>query len=120
MKKILVLLALGAGMALPALAEAPKVKNGMLVDEDGMTLYTFDKDTAPGKSMCMGGCAAKWPMASADEYDKASGDWSIIKRDGGKRQWAYKGHPLYRWSMDKKAGDATGDGMGGMWHVAKP
>jgi predicted lipoprotein with Yx(FWY)xxD motif len=119
MKRILLLSALALGVALPALAEAPKTKNGMLVDEDGMTLYTFDKDMG-GKSVCEGPCAAKWPPAMADSYDKASGDWSLVKRMDGKMQWAYKGKPLYRWAMDKKAGDSSGDGMGGMWHIAKP
>ena len=107
-------------IALTAFAAAPKVMNGMLVDEHGMTLYVFDKDTTPGQSVCMGGCASKWPVAVAAENDKASGDWSIIQRSDGKHQWAYKGHPLYRWSMDMQAGDAKGDGIGGIWHVAKP
>ncbi|MDR8769500.1 hypothetical protein FEP86_05563 [Burkholderia multivorans] len=35
-------------------------------------------------------------------------------------QWAYNGRPLYRWKMDRKAGDAGGDGVGGVWHVAHP
>lgn len=120
MRRILILMLLGAGLSMSALAEVPKAVDGKLVDEDGMTLYMFDKDVKPGKSMCMGGCAGKWPAALADDYDKASGEWSFVKRDNGKRQWAYKGHPLYRWGMDKKPGDAMGDGMGGMWHVAKP
>ena len=29
--------------------------------EDGMTLYTFDPDTAPNKSTCNGDCATTWP-----------------------------------------------------------
>ncbi|KVD86290.1 hypothetical protein WS63_21020 [Burkholderia stagnalis] len=119
MKRILLVVALTAGASLPAAAEPPQVSGGKLVDEDHMTLYTFDRD-APGKSMCDSGCAASWPPALADAYDTASGAWSIVRRDDGKMQWAYKGHPLYRWSMDRKAGDAGGDGMGGMWHVARP
>lgn len=120
MRRTLIIMLLGAGLSMSALAEAPKAVKGKLVDEAGMTLYTFDKDVKPGKSACTDGCTSKWPAALADDYDKASGKWSFVKRDDGKRQWAYKGHPLYRWAMDKKAGDATGDGMGGMWHVAKP
>ncbi|MBN3817676.1 hypothetical protein G3N57_14125 [Paraburkholderia sp. Se-20369] len=119
MKRMLLVVALTAGVSLPAAAEPPQVSGGKLVDEDHMTLYTFDHD-ALGKSRCDSGCAASWPPARADAYDKASGAWSIVKRDDGKLQWAYKGHPLYRWSMDHKAGDAGGDGMGGMWHVARP
>jgi predicted lipoprotein with Yx(FWY)xxD motif len=119
MKSSLLWLVLGASVALPALAEAPEVMNGRLVDEHKMTLYTFAKDTA-GKSNCDAVCASKWPPAIADSYDKASGNWSLVKRDDGKQQWAYKGQPLYRWVMDKKPGDAGGEGMGGVWHAAKP
>ena len=41
-------------------------------------------------------------------------------RDDGVRQWAYKGKPLYTWSKDTKPGDASGDGVGGSWHIAAP
>ncbi|HDR9764226.1 TPA: hypothetical protein QDC44_008515, partial [Burkholderia cepacia ATCC 25416] len=37
-----------------------------------------------------------------------------------RKQWAYRGRPLYRWKQDRKPGDAGGDGIGGMWHVARP
>ena len=40
------------------------VKDGMLVDHKGMTLYTFDKDTG-GKSVCTGKCAENWPPLMA-------------------------------------------------------
>lgn len=119
MKRTLILLTLGSVMTLPAQAEPPKMMNGIAVDEHNMTLYVFDKDT-PNTSMCSGECAAKWPPAIADSYDKAMGDWGMVKRSDGKQQWAYKGRPLYRWSMDKKPGDMMGDGFNGMWHTVKP
>ena len=91
----------------------------VLTDSKGMTLYTFDRDTA-GKSNCNGQCAQNWPplMASADA--KASGDWTVVTRDDGSRMWAYKGKPLYTWVRDSKAGDTTGDGVNNVWRVAKP
>ena len=97
-------------------ADTPKGKT--FVDAKGMTLYTFDKD-AGGKSACNGPCAGNWPplMAAADA--KASGDWTIITRDDGSKQWAYKSKPLYSWSKDQKPGDMTGDGFNGAWHVVK-
>lgn len=105
-----------------AWAEQPKVGQGMLVDEDGMTLYTFDADAkaAGGASACAGACATIWPAATADSYDKPSGDWTLVKTADGKEQWAYKGHRLYRFSKDTKKGEANGDGFKGVWHVAKP
>ncbi|HEY9281249.1 MAG TPA: hypothetical protein VIP51_14340 [Eoetvoesiella sp.] len=108
-----------AGLAGAASAEVPKINNGQWVDENGATLYTFDKDTKD-KSACDAACAKNWPPALADSYDKASGEWSFVQTHDGKRQWAYKGQPLYRFMMDKKPGDATGDGIKGVWHIAKP
>ena len=107
--------------ALSAYAASPAVVgDGVLTGSNGMTLYTFDKD-ADGKSMCNGPCANNWPPLYATDSDKASGDFGIITRDDGKKQWALKGKPLYYWSKDQKPGDKTGDGfLNGAWHVAKP
>jgi predicted lipoprotein with Yx(FWY)xxD motif len=103
-----------------AYASPAMVADGMLTGSNGMTLYTFDKD-ADGKSMCNGPCATNWPPLYATDSDKASGDYSVITRDDGKKQWALKGKPLYYWSKDQKPGDKTGDGfLNNAWHVAKP
>lgn len=104
----------GAGPAAPAM-----VSGGMLTGSNGMTLYVFDKD-AGGKSMCNGPCATNWPPLYAMDGDMASGDYSVVARDDGKKQWALKGKPLYYWSKDQKPGDTTGDGFNNVWHVAKP
>lgn len=109
-----------ADMAAPAKTGSTAM-GPVLVDAKGMTLYTFDRDTTPGKSACNGQCAQNWPplMAAADA--KSMGDWSVITRDDGAKQWAYKGKPLYGWTKDQKPGDTTGDGfLNGAWHVAKP
>ena len=98
-------------------ATAPaKMENGALVGLNGMTLYVFDKD-ANGKSMCNGKCAENWPplMAKGD----ATGDFSVITRDDGSKQYAYKGKPLYYWVKDQKPGDKTGEGFNNVWHVAR-
>ncbi|AOE88193.1 hypothetical protein [Pseudomonas sp. TCU-HL1] len=112
----------GALLSWPLLglaAEPAMEKNGMLVDAKGMTLYTYDKD-AGGKSACNGQCAQNWPPLMAEAGAKADGEWSVVTRDDGSMQWAYDGKPLYTFVMDKKAGDVTGDGKMGVWHVAKP
>ena len=87
----------------------------------GMALYTVDKEPGgTGKSMCSGPCATNWPPLMAMDSDKASGDYSVITRDDGKKQWARKGKPLYYWAKDMKADDKTGDGFNGVWHGVKP
>lgn len=109
-----------AAFASSAATAAPaKVSDGALTNDAGRTLYTFERDTA-GKSACNGQCATNWPPLLAQSTDKADGDYSVITRDDGRKQWAYKGKPLYLWSKDQKPGDKNGDGVNNVWHVAKP
>jgi predicted lipoprotein with Yx(FWY)xxD motif len=109
-------------VASTAQAQAPAMKaaDGTMTDAKGMTLYVFDKDAAgSGKSACNGPCAALWPPVMATGDAKAAGDWSVVARDDGGKQWAYKGKPVYLWSKDAKAGDKTGDNFNNVWHVVK-
>lgn len=127
MKKTNPWLGLLAGLMLAACSttgagNAPaKLAGDALTGSNGMTLYTFDKDVAgSGKSVCNGPCAGNWPPLMASDSDMASGEYSIVTRDDGKRQWAFKGKPLYFWVKDIKPGDRTGDGVNNVWRVAKP
>ena len=96
------------------------VRNGVLATPSGATVYTFDKDTVgSGKSACNGPCAQLWPPVAAQAADAAGGDWSIVTRDDGSKQWAYKGAPIYTFSKDAKPGDTTGDKFKDIWHVIK-
>jgi predicted lipoprotein with Yx(FWY)xxD motif len=119
-----VALSVCAAAALAQTTEPAKVadtsKGKVLVDAKGMTLYTLDRDTAPNKSTCYQQCATNWPplMVSGDAKD--AGEWTVVARDGGGKQWAYKGKPLYFWKDDKKPGDVEGDNRGNVWHVAHP
>jgi len=116
---LMAVLALGAGAAL---AQAPATaQSGVLVDAKGMTLYTFDKDSAgSGKSVCNGPCEKNWPPLAVDAEDGAQGDWTVVTRDDGSKQWAYKGMPLYRYVKDTAPGEKKGDNFKDVWHVAKP
>ncbi len=105
---------------LPASLKTADTKLGkVLADNKGMTLYIFDKDV-PGKSNCKDKCATAWPPVMAGASAKATGKFSIITRDDGAKQWAHDKMPLYGWFKDKKPGDVTGDGVGGVWHVVHP
>ena len=115
------LLSIAALFAAVAHAEVPvKMAGGMLVNTAGMTLYTFDNDpVGAGKSMCNGPCAGLWPPAMATADAKPEGNMTIVTRDDGSKQWAYKGKPVYMYKSDMKAGDAMGDNFKNIWHVAK-
>ena len=121
-KTLLGMLAFLAGTATAWAGGAPvKAADGLLVGPNGMTLYIFDKDAAgSGKSVCNGPCATNWPPLAAAADATPAGDYSIVTRDDGAKQWAFKGKPLYYWTKDQKPGDKTGDGFNGVWKVATP
>lgn len=110
-----------AGCATMGSSAPVKYAGGVMVDSAGMSLYTFDKDPAgAGKSVCNGPpCTTLWGPLRASANDTAGGEFSVITRDDGAKQWAYKGKPLYLFSKDQKSGDKAGDGFNKIWHVVK-
>src|SRR5689334_10839024 len=107
-----------SSFAVSLLAPAAGHAASMLTAQNGMTLYTFDKDSG-GASACYQDCAKKWPPYAAKTGEKMGEGWSVVKRKDGSSQWAYDGKPVYFYADDKQKGDATGDGKGGVWHVVK-
>jgi predicted lipoprotein with Yx(FWY)xxD motif len=114
MKKTFISAALLALTVATAYAQ-PVMRDGVLADAAGRTVYTFDKDV-PGKSNCSGGCLAAWPAFMAKEGASAKGDFTLIDAAGGK-QWTVKGMPLYYFAGDSKPGERNGEGSGGVWHT---
>ncbi len=109
-----------AGCTWIALAKVPVTNEGdVLVDRNGMTLYTFDRDPE-FKSVCNAQCAASWPPLIAAAGARPAGDYALIARDDGRRQWTYAGKPLYLRSEDRSPGDRTGHGVDNLWRVARP
>ncbi len=107
-------LALSSGAAS---AQSLKKTDGVLADASGMTVYTFDKDKAgSGKSACNDGCAKMWPPVPVTG-DSVASPYSVVTRDDGSKQLAYKGKPLYLYAKDAKAGERKGDKVMDVWHV---
>lgn len=128
MHKFLLVVANVAMIALAtvAFAQMPPTKIGdsakgkVLTNDQGMTLYNFDKNSN-GKSACNGPCATNWPPLAAAANAAATGNYTIMVRDDGSKQWAYEKKPLYTWHNDHKPGDIDGDGkLNGAWHIATP
>lgn len=116
----LIALAALAGTAFAApVKTVDSAKGKVIAAENGMTLYTFKNDKK-GMSNCYDACAQNWPPFIATSGAKADGAYSLVDRKDGSKQWARNGMPLYFWINDKKMGDATGDGMKGVWHAARP
>ena len=110
---------LGAATCLPALAAGPPVNRapGFLADTSGRPLYTYDQDT-PGRSNCYAQCAVLWPPLLAGDGDAPSGDFTLVVRKDGRRQWAFKGLPLYYWVSDRVPGPPTGEAVAG-WKLIR-
>lgn len=118
----------------PATTAAPKatVKTAntslgtVLVDGDGKTLYTWDKDTGPAGT-CVGNCAATWPalvLPAGVTSPVAGAGVSLLTTaprpdDATKLQVIWDNKPLYTYAADQAPGDVKGDGVGGTWHVVK-
>ncbi|AMY67589.1 hypothetical protein [Frigidibacter mobilis] len=118
----LTMLALLAGppaLAATGIAAGTTALGPVLTDADGMTLYTFDRDSG-GASACYDDCAVNWPPLPAPAGAAAEGDYAPSLRKDGTMQWTYKGMPLYTWIKDTKPGETTGEGVKGVWHVARP
>lgn len=106
-----------AGACMPAQAqERPgDIKVGLgaggnlLTDAKGLTLHTYDRDQ-PFRSACNGVCATNWPPLAAPKDGAPVGPFTVMQRDDGTPQWAFRGKPLYRYGRDQAPGEATGDG----------
>ena len=110
----------------PTVATGSSSLGTILVDADGRTLYTWDRDTGP-TSTCTGNCAATWPPlvlpagTTAPVAGTGVSQLTAAPRpdDPTKMQVVWDGKPLYYYAADTAPGDVKGDGVGGTWHVVK-
>jgi predicted lipoprotein with Yx(FWY)xxD motif len=101
-----------------------------------LTLYTFANDTA-GTSNCQinadsTGCAKLWPPLFAGSTATAQGDFTLVTRNDGLKQWAWRGHALYFFAggrapdaaaatpADMRTGDTNGQLFADLWFVVRP
>ncbi|WP_161966082.1 hypothetical protein [Steroidobacter cummioxidans] len=80
-----------------------------------LPLYIFKGEPA-GRSLCDRDCTAVWPIIRAEKNDKPVGFWTIVKRDDGRLQWAYKNSPVYTYFEDRP-NDAKGAGKNMDWYL---
>jgi predicted lipoprotein with Yx(FWY)xxD motif len=99
----------------------------MLVDGRGLSLYLFTRDPR-GRSRCYGDCAKAWPPLLTDGAPRAGSGarkrlLGTTKRRSGKLQVTYRGHPLYYYVGETRAGQVLCQGVvefGGTWLVVSP
>ena len=95
-----------------------------VVDDKGMTLYLFTKDT-PNTSNCYDKCATAWPPllttgnpVAGDGVDASK--LGTTTRTDGAVQVTYNSWPLYYYAKDKAPGDVVGQDVGKVWFVVSP
>jgi predicted lipoprotein with Yx(FWY)xxD motif len=113
-----------------ATVKVAKSKFGqILVDGQGRSLYIFTPDTAD-QIECASAhyyrCSKTWrPLLTKGKPHAGPGVSSrllgTVKRtDPSGLQVTYNGHPPYRSSFDKKAGDVVGQGFASLWYLLSP
>jgi len=97
----------------------PQAQGLALTSFSGLTLYAFDGDAKRDNQVCAStGCNMQWLPVVAPALAANVGDFSIVTRNDGTRQWAFKKKPLYRYKGDKMPGDTKGTGVDKKWSVA--
>jgi len=94
----------------------------VLATAAGHTVYWYGEDVkGSGKSACDGGCLSAWPAVTGKPFVakgvRLTGTLGSITRPGGTVQATYNGYPLYTYAADTMAGETSGDGEGGIWHI---
>ena len=100
-------LAQGYSMNKASATKLPR-KEIVFADSEGMTLYYNDMDP-PGRSVCVEECAKIWPPALVQSDAEPVANWSVITREDGLRQWAYKSKSLYTYTKDVDIGSVGGN-----------
>ena len=91
----------------------------VLTDFEGFTLYAPDGAAESDDRACAGRvCDRDWLPVPAPALALDVGEFSVVTRKDGSRQWAWRGSPLYRYRGDLLPGDAHGRGVGGRWTMA--
>jgi predicted lipoprotein with Yx(FWY)xxD motif len=119
------------GIARPAAAPGARLGvvdsqfGRVVADRHGEALYLFDRERN-GKSECYGACAKAWPPLLTEGRPVAAGAkrglLGTTRREDGRLQVTYAGHPLYYYVSDSPGTILCHDveEFGGTWLVVKP
>ena len=78
-----------------------------LADRTGKTLYA-PANVADSAAACSATCERSRLPVIAPAGAAAFGAWSVLKREDGRRQWAFEGRALYTYSADEGSGYVDG------------
>jgi predicted lipoprotein with Yx(FWY)xxD motif len=101
----------------PGVAVVQTNNGRMLVTSDTkFSLYTWDKDGAD-KSNCDASCEESWKPVLAPQTAAPQGEWNIIERTPGVKQWTFRKRPLYTHIDDKRPRSLEGSDVAGWRNV---
>jgi predicted lipoprotein with Yx(FWY)xxD motif len=127
------------GVPLPdgiATAEVVPAGGQVFVDARSHTLYTYTGDLRADLPACAtakpqsgaqatesndpaaNNCVNHWQPLRAGELANSLGDFSVISRPDGTKQWAYQGQALYTYDLDVEKADARGRSIDPRWNIA--
>jgi predicted lipoprotein with Yx(FWY)xxD motif len=130
---LVIVVALLALAPASAMAARPSVEvhdsryGRILTDGGGRTLYLFTRERS-ARSRCYGACANAWPPLIAHTRLAAGRGarrslLGTTRRRDGSRQVTYRGHPLYYYVGERRAGEILCQNVtefGGTWLVVSP
>lgn len=89
----------------------------LLVLLDGPSVYTWDKD-GPNTSNCDDICLKSWrPVAAPATVRQGRGEWGVIERSPGVKQWTFRKKPLYTRLADTRLHSFDGGDIPGWRNV---
>ena len=98
----------------PGFTVATTHRGRMITTTRNFSIYVSDKDGV-NKSNCTGACADTWVPVLAPAAVKAQGDWALVERSPGVKQWAFRGKPVYTYALDTQQDSLRGGDVAG-WH----
>jgi predicted lipoprotein with Yx(FWY)xxD motif len=88
----------------------------MLTTEANESVYAFDGDTAQTAG-CTDACLTWFRPVPAPAMAQPRGEWSILERSPGVRQWVFRGRPLYTHTRDQHSWSQQGADVPGWSNV---
>lgn len=100
----------------PGFAVKSTLVGRMLTTDENYSVYRFEQDTADVPA-CTGECTRSFRPIVAPALARPAGQWSVLERSPGVRQWVYRGKPLYTYVLDRRSWSQEGSDVPGWSNV---
>lgn len=86
----------------PGFAIASTAIGRLLATSKNQSVYSYNDDSATS-SACFDTCLEAWTPVLAPALTRPQGEWSILERSPGVKQWVFRGKPLYTSNSDQES-----------------